>query len=322
MLAVRRIRRVGLLLASLLILGGIVCFGIALTEAPLDSNTGGNLVSRYSDKVTFQRNTLTNIVPEIDQLKLGTVLLPFSDPFIDGAQGKQLREAFLSVYREMREDPEFVEVGSALGFCYEDLFLGKRRTLHSYEYLPEAQDRKPLPVIIFLHGSLGNFKGYLWVLKSFAEDQGIAVVAPTFGAGNWERDENGSVVSTIYERCKADPRFDPDAIYLAGLSNGGKGVTRELRDHGDRYKGLVLISPILEPEVVGAISGSKTPVLIIHGDRDRRIPLGSVEAGSSALREKGFPVRTEIYTGEDHFLFFSQRERVVKEMRLWMEEIR
>ena len=317
-LALRRTRKFGIWFAPSVLSVAIACGVVAYLVAPR-----GNPISTFGGETEFRKGSLSNTVPEIDQLKLGVTLLTFTDPYIDSKQGKRVRNAFLSVYRELRQHHEFVEAGSALGLCYEDLFLGKRKVLHTYEYVPQRDEGKRYPVIVFLHGSLGNFKGYLWVLQAFAEAQGFAVIAPTFGAGNWERDKNGAVLGQVYERVRNDPRIDPDKIYLAGLSNGGKGVAREIRDHGDRYRGFLLISPVLEPGVLDGIKGieSQLPVLILQGDKDRRIPLRTVEAGSAILKAKGYSVSTKVYPGRDHFLFFSDRDEVVSDMVSWIEGI-
>ena len=42
----------------------------------------------------------------------------------------------------------FVRVGTSLGMCYEDIFIGKSETLHLYEYIPRNPVQEKYPVFI------------------------------------------------------------------------------------------------------------------------------------------------------------------------------
>ncbi len=322
----RRVRVPGIFIAGFLLIGGLCCFSCASAIAPAGGIPDGNFTQRYSGNSSFSKNTLANVVPEIDQLKIGSYLFPHIDPFIDQQQGVRIRRLFLDIYREMRQDALFVEAGSALSTCYEDILEGKRRTLHFYEYVPRHLALESYPVVIFLHGSLGNFKGYTWVLKSMADSEGYAVIAPTYGCGNWHLDEDSSVLTAVYEHCVEEPALNQKSIYLAGLSNGGRGVIREIQNHSNRYKGFVLISPVLESKIISSVdfasSSAGKEFLIIHGENDRRIPATAVRTAEAILRNKGLSVASHYYPKEDHFLFFSQRASVIQDQDIgsWLKK--
>lgn len=312
----RKTRLIGGVLVGGAVFASFVCLGGAVARAPAGAVPDGNFRQVHTGNAAFRKFALPNIVPEIDQLKLGSYLFGVLDPFIGPRKGKRVRRLFLDVYREMRQDARFVEAGSALGMCYEDIFTGRRRLLHFYAYVPRHLERESYPVLIFLHGSLGNFKGYTWVLKELADAEGCAVIAPTYGCGNWFRDRDCAVLNAVHQHCVAEPSLDHTTVWLAGLSNGGTGVTRAVRDHGGRYRGVVLISPVLERDITGTpgfvSNAAAKPFLIIHGEEDRRIPASGVRRCEAVLRHGGADVASHYYPGEDHFLLFSQRVSVVR----------
>ncbi len=298
------------------------CFiGCAFLSASGRSAEGENLQSVHLGSSRFRRLSIANLVPEIDQLKLGSYLFPQIDPFIDREQGDRIRELFLRIYRESRHTDAFIDVGSSLGTVYEDLFLAKRTVGHLYTYIPETGQEGPLPVILFLHGSLGNFKGYLWVWKAFADEHGVAIVAPSFGIGNWYLEGGMDAVEAALEVCQDHPELDADRIVLAGLSNGGTGVSRAASLKPEAFRGLMFLSPVIEREVVGnmsfADSWSDRPVLVITGAMDRRIPLTYVEEAVTDMTDRGIRVTSNVFPSEDHFLFFSIPDQVMDEVAAW-----
>ena len=221
--------------------------------------------------------------------------------------------------------PAHIEVGSDLGSVYRDLAGWQFRDGHGYVYLPpnSITPGKPLPVFLFLHGSLGNFKGYLWVLQSLANRRGMAVVAPSFGAGNWNQTGGVETIRQWVRYCELDPTLDGSNIVLAGLSNGGRGVTRAWGSMPGRFRGIICLSPVLEPDIaVAAFKDAAVvptePLLVIHGDQDARIPQSHITEGVQLLRSTGIHCDYERFPREDHFLFFSQPEAVLEKIDRWL----
>lgn len=278
--------------------------------------------SCFTGTTSYGRASMANLVPEIDQLVLGTYVMSHLDRLMDQPSTLELREQTLSVYGEMRQAPDFECLGSVMNLCYRDLFLGDRPIGHFYEYVPTTSTKERLPVILFLHGSLGNFKGYLWVWKHLADKLGYAIVAPTFGAGNWNVDGGVDAIERARQYCVSNPRFDPSRIYLAGLSNGGIGVSLGATRSPNSYRGLIYISPVLDPDVLQTNEFRTTwkdkPILVIHGDSDNRIGINYVSRTVGTLEKNGLHVEHEFYPGQTHFLFFTIREKVLARIAEWL----
>lgn len=285
--------------------------------------TGSNADSVFTGEMSYRRASLANLVPEIDQLKLGSYAVPWMDPLIDKARAIRIRRLFMAVYREMQQSDEFNKLGSVMNHVYRDLFLDSRPAGHLYQYIPTTKGNggKP-PVILFLHGSLGNFKGYLWTWKRFADENGYAIVAPSFGAGNWYREGGVEAIEMARQYCLHHPRMDGSKIYLAGLSNGGTGVTRAVATNGAAYAGFILISAVIEPEVISTpqfLDGCKgRRVLVLHGADDERIPAKHVEPSVDYLLHQGVDVKAMFYPDEDHFLLFSKPDLIRSEIASWL----
>jgi pimeloyl-ACP methyl ester carboxylesterase len=232
-----------------------------------------------------------------------------------------MKAVFLTAYQEMEHDPEFVAVGSVMGCVYADLYGMRCGHKHLFAYVPEHKKGQKLPIILFLHGSGGNFKAYLWTWKRFADAQQVAIVAPSFGLGNWDKDGGMEIIDAAYDFCAHNPELDANRIELAGLSNGGIGVSRAFARNPERYRGLLYISSVMEPDVMASPAFvqacSNKQILVLHGEQDERIPLEYVKEPLHGLSGKA-KIETKYYPGEDHFLFLSKREEVMADVARWM----
>lgn len=123
---------------------------------------------------------MTNIVPEIEQIQLGFLIMPYLDPILTREQSKRASAFTLGFYEEMEGDPDFRELGSAMGWAYAELVGQSFNVGHYYLYVPEQYSEKPTPVVIFLHGSAGNFKAYTWLWSKVADRLGCVVVSEFF----------------------------------------------------------------------------------------------------------------------------------------------
>jgi poly(3-hydroxybutyrate) depolymerase len=260
---------------------------------------------------------LSSLLPEIDQFKLGTYFVWLADPIIDRRGAAALRASVLQVYRPMERDQAFRDLGSAMTYAYSNEDSG-----HFYEYIPPGPPGETPPAVVFLHGSAGNFKGYLWVWKPIADAGKFMVIAPSFGFGDWQDAGGMEAIERARMHALRDLGADPARVYLAGLSNGGRGVTRAVASMAPgepRWAGIILLSAVIEPRIVKEATGWRgLPVLVIHGQRDDRLTWDYLEGGLSALRGRGADVTTRIDPEEDHFLVFSRADEVQGWVGEWL----
>lgn len=316
-------KRVTLKVSAYLSVLTLILLGINYTHSPDGQPLlGSSVSSKFMGEADYQRASIANLVPEMDQLLLGTYIIPALDPRMNKTNTLELRTQVREVYSEMSHSGEFDCLGSVMNQSYKDILIGHPEIGHFYEYIPKQVSRERMPVVIFLHGSLGNFKGFLWVWKRIADAQGIAIVAPTFGAGKWNTHDGEVAIELARRYCVANPRFDPDRIFLAGLSNGGRGVCLGAQRSPNTYQGLIFISPVLDTKLLLTDNFVKTwkdkPILILHGTSDNRIPIDYIDEAVDAMKGVGMQVESQIYEGQTHFLFFTFRKQIQERIGRWL----
>ncbi len=277
--------------------------------------------------VTFPRYTLSNVIPEAEQIHLGFLWAVAADSRFTAAQSRRVTPFTMALYREMERDRDFRALGSAMGWAYAELLGLPFDVGHYFLYIPRNHGDGPLPAVVFLHGSVGNFKTYTWLWSKFAEEHGFVIIAPSFGFGNWDRPGGDTAVFRALDdaqRALAESgvAVDPARIYLAGISNGGIGVSRAALAAPERFAGLIYLSPVMPPSIVDsaefAAQWARRPVLVVAGMADERIPLSYVRQRATVLQEAAVNVTLREYPDEDHFLFFSQPEAVLQDVAEWL----
>jgi predicted esterase len=260
-----------------------------------------------------------NVVPEVDQIKVGTCLIPFG--MVDFAEAARLRSLLLPIYEELENDADFHDLGSQLGSMHRELAHLEFRTGHYYLFLPPMtswESTSKIPCLIFLHGMGGNSKTYVWLLSKLSKQKTCAIIAPTFGLGSWDKPGSEEFIVDVAREAIATLPIDPKRIYLMGYSNGGMGVTRAAIQSPELFRGLIYISPVTEDELFSTkefLSRAKDrKILFLQGGQDKRIPRNEVEKSVDYLNRLGCDTRLKLYEDEDHYLIFSQQDAVLADI--------
>lgn len=308
------------------LLGLGLAMGAGLVMQAPDGHTpeSARMHSRYADGGWHHaRYGFGNVLPEIDQIHLGYAAAMVIDPLFTRAQKRELAALTDSTYTEMGRDAEFAACGSALGAIYDEVTFAEFRHGHYFHYIPPQLDRsKPAPALVFLHGSGGNFKAYIWLLAKVADQTGCTVIAPSFGLGNWEKRGAYDAITAAIRDAGKHAAIDPERIHLMGLSNGGKGVCLAESARGPRFASLILLSAVLHDRIEPAALAKRLPnrpVLILSGQNDDRVPWSYVDGYAVKFEKAGLKVTKCAFDGEDHFLFFRRQTEILDEVRRWIE---
>jgi len=310
----------GLTIGFFAVMGAII-----LTTPDGRASLDSPISHQFTGTGRFQRFTIANIIPETEQMNLGLLVMPYLDPIFSREQAQRVGPFTLELYQAMENDPDFHRLGSVLGWAYGEVVGLPFDKGHYYLYVPQNRPAGPLPAIVFLHGSLGNFKTYTWVWAKFAEEHGYVIIAPSFGFGNWSRAGGDEAVLAALDDAATIVDLDPQRIYLAGISNGGIGVSSGALATPGRFRGLIYLSPVLPDKIVRSAefleAWRNRPVLVITGETDRRIPARYVTTEVSGLNSGGVAVTYITYPDEDHFLFFSQPASVLNDVEKWLADL-
>jgi pimeloyl-ACP methyl ester carboxylesterase len=196
---------------------------------------------------------------------------------------------------------------------------------HLFVYTPIDAGDERLPLLLFLHGSGGNFKVYTHLLRNVADRRRCVVVAPSFGFGNWYRPGGTETIERARTFAEQQLHTDPARVILMALSNGGTGATRVLASSARPFAATIFLSAVMEPEVMEmeafarAVEGR--PSLLLTGARDDRIPLRHELVAEERLREAGALVEMLVDPGEDHFLWFDRPEDVDRALDRFLGDV-
>ena len=305
----------------------LVAFVVPACMAPSGVPTADSSVwhAFVGERGSFARFSPWNIVPEIDQITVGTYLMAMGDPHMGFSEARGLRRIVRDVYTEMEADRDFRRLGSVMGMGYRELARFEFRTGHYYVFRPEQPSGKRLPCIVFLHGIGGNWKSYLWVLSRISARLECVILAPTFGIGNWDKPGAGDFVVAVTREALATLPIDSEDLTLAGYSKGAIGVGRAAVKGKGLFKRLIFISPVTEDELLERSEFlshyREHPVLFLHGARDPRIPRQFVEGTAAFLDRSGVDVTLRIYEEGDHFFLLAHRREVLDDIANWMDGV-
>ncbi len=312
---------------ALFAVGSLALLACIIRAPSKEDGEGGRAQVLFLGDTRHSRFSPANLVPEADQQIMGAWLMGFVDPLLSIPQARQLRNDITDLSREFVADKDLRALPSVMGIAYSDLFLGSRPVGNLFCYVPDTLPSRAaqVPVVLFLHGSLGNFQAYWVILKQLADAAGVAVVAPTFGAGNWHLAGGSEAVAHAVRFCRDHPRIDGGQIHLAALSNGGTGLTRAAAASPADFESLILLSAVTELPIIGLEAfreGWKgRRVLLVTGETDNRVPASAQRAAEARMRTADIRVTAHYLKDTDHFLFFTRRREMLELLGEWLETL-
>ena len=306
---------------GLLVIAGTLYATLVLSAPPLRTTNRAQTLSPLHSGWAG-RLSPTRVLPEQDQLALGFFLALPTDPLLTLPQVLQLRRLTADLYRELDADSDFRGLPTALPAMYASLWSADRASRDGFVYVPPSLDRRiPAPALIFLHGSGGNFKAYLWILSRVADATGSVVIAPNNGFGQWSSADTPAIVASALARTRQFVPLDESRLTVIGLSNGGLGVCQTLAARPAGWAAAVLISPVFDDDALGSLASTRLdglPVAVYTGNDDDRVPLDYVQASADRLARAGAQVDFTAVAGANHFLFFSHRRLLGDQLIRWL----
>ena len=242
---------------------------------------------------------------------------------IPAEEGRAARAKVDELLTAVGESPDYGRIARISDGQSWRLMIGELDPRHCYSYRPESRcPGERLGLLVFLHGHGNNYLFMVHALRPLCDKLRLALVAPTFGYGNWEAPGGAEAVAraTRFGVSAIDP--DPARIFLGGISQGGAGVSRAAAAYPERFAGLIFISPTMELSVLGseafAEEWSGRPALVIQGDRDANVRPESVTAACERMEAGGVRVTQHRDPDSGHFLFFAKTDEVTEVIAKWV----
>lgn len=200
----------------------------------------------------------------------------------------------------------------------EAQFTGQGVRLPYRLLAPASKTRLPLVVVLHGSGAIGaDNRGQMgafvrsWARPETAQAFPAIVVAPQSpvrtanyakGADKLLASRPGAslpAILALIDDLTARLPVDPDRIYLVGFSMGGSAAMNAAALAPGRFAAVAAFSGV-PPERSQAAKVAATPVLIVHGDKDRENPYAPDLAWAGALADAGGAVRFVSYAGMAH----------------------
>ena len=189
-------------------------------------------------------------------------------------------------------------------------------------YLPRDHESRPLPLLVFFHGTGGKGSLVILRLQALAEREGVIVLAPDSAsvAGVWEVGHLPGELTEDYRHVMAcvrgvltapGVRVDPGRVLAAGFSVGSNAAAY-LATHEAVFTDLA----VLHGHVVPAAMGPRRPrTWVSAGDRDRVRTVPSMRSVAEQLGQQGFrEVALHVFRA-DHTL---QDEELARLVSWWL----
>jgi dipeptidyl aminopeptidase/acylaminoacyl peptidase len=227
--------------------------------------------------------------------------------------------------------------------------------LRSWLVLPErADEHAPAPLLLWVHGGpTGSWNAWSWRWNPWlAAAAGYAVLLPDpalstgygqaflrRGWGDWGGTPYTDLM-TITDAAVARPDVDETRTGAMGGSFGGY-MANWIAGHTDRFRGIVSHAGLwaldqfgpatdaygywrreMSQEMIRAnsphrfVDRIRTPMLLVHGDRDYRVPVGEAIRLWAELAERGsepdgaMPHKFLYFPSENHWVLAPQHARV------------
>lgn len=151
------------------------------------------------------------------------------------------------------------------------------------------QPSKGYGLVVCLHGAGFTGEAYLERWQARLGDEYL-LGCPTYAAGAWfTRRAEDLVLATIQE-VRRRYHVDPDRIFLTGMSNGGIGAWLIGMHHAPLFAGIAPMASGLDDVLMPFLANLRnTPIYIIHGAKDRVMPVELSRTISRELTKLGYP---------------------------------
>lgn len=271
-----------------------------------------------SSSVDWARYTPITLVPESDWVELGLRLL------YPSARAEKLLPHMRGLYSEMAQTPGYGALSPTLAYTAADLGDLADGRGHYYAFRASRPKR---PLLVYLHGAMGNFQSYLYHWQKWAQPKDWNVICPTYGYGSWFHGAGGETAEDCLNRAIQQLEVDESQIVVVGLSNGATGAVRLIRRCPTKIKKVMLVSPVLEPAqfcspefrlwsrlhttTTAQAQPTLADLVVIEGDEDVNVRPQTVEERLSRIEQEGlphFPYR--LIAGHDHHMMFTARPQI------------
>jgi|SRR5579883_1964976 len=168
---------------------------------------------------------------------------------------------------------------------------------------------KPAPLVFAFHGMGIDSKDVMpryTKLDDLAADKKFLLVYPAAVGRAWGLTPEKvaadlAFFDALLARLRERYKVDPDRVYVLGMSNGGYFAHLVRKERSKTVAAVASHSGPLGLQTLAGIGAErKFPVLIIHGDKDRLLPVDWARESRDKYKREGHPVKYVEVAGGGH----------------------
>lgn len=174
-------------------------------------------------------------------------------------------------------------------------------------YVPSYySETKSFPMVIVLHGAGDDHKKFFHgngyrdgLIKKVAEEYGMIVVCPKGNSDTGWSGPGETDFLKVKKEVEKKYNIDPQKRFLLGHSMGGGGALIFSAKYRGEFAAVAVCAPSrAEPSWAPFLKG--VPVYLVHGTKDKIIPLENSQIFVAALEREGCEVEFKMIKGADH----------------------
>jgi polyhydroxybutyrate depolymerase len=199
--------------------------------------------------------------------------------------------------------------GVAGTFPNESITVGDKERVFRL-VVPKSVDlSRPAPLVVAFHGMGIDSKDFMPAytkLDDLAREKKFVLVYPQRDGGSWGlRPDKVTADLAFFDallgHLKKTYRIDPDRIYVLGMSNGGYFAHVVGKERSKVVAAVASHSGPLGLQTLGGIKAErKFPVMIVHGDQDRLLPVEWSRESKQKYAREGHEVKYVEVAGLGH----------------------
>lgn len=177
----------------------------------------------------------------------------------------------------------------------------------------ELKPGEKVPLIVYLHGTMGSADQVLGSLQPLVEPWRFAILVPRGSVRQgtrpdgkpgygWRPDVDVAKIAAEIRRMIDAGTVDPKRIYLMGFSAGASMCYVVMSRNPDLFTGVVCFSGMIQKDLVREgdlkAAAAKVPVYIVHGTQDPVMPVRLAESARDVLTKAGFRVHLLTFAGQ------------------------
>lgn len=176
--------------------------------------------------------------------------------------------------------------------------------------VPKSVDlTKPAPLVVAFHGMLIDSKDVMpryTKLNETADKHQFIIAYPNAIDRSWglvpdKINKDLAFFDALLAKMNKEYKIDPERTYVVGMSNGGYFAHLVAKERSKTVAAVASHSgPLGLQTLLGVNAERKFPVLIIHGDQDRLLPVEWARENRDKYKKEGHEVKYVELAGQGH----------------------